>query len=107
VCWRAARGRRVHRPAIYTGRRPENTPLCGIPTITPYPYTGSAIYIWDGGPLRESSRVAQASSSAPDRRLFKLPNRSSQDPHELPRNTVAEQQPAKTALEATTGIEPV
>src|SRR5437588_643505 len=48
-------GARAHRPAIYTGRWPENTPLWGIPTITPYPYTGSAIYIWDGGPVRESS----------------------------------------------------
>jgi hypothetical protein len=85
-------GARAHRPVIYTGRWPENAPLWGVPTITPYPYRGSAIYIWDGGPVRESSPGSGQFIGTEPPPLANLPNRTGQDPHELPRNTVAEQQ---------------
>jgi hypothetical protein len=85
-------GAKGHKPAIYVGRWPQNKPLWGIPAIKPYPYTGSAIYIWDGGPVRESSPGSGQFIGTEPPPLENLPNRTGEDPHELPRNTVAEQQ---------------
>src|SRR5207248_4203175 len=47
-------GARAHRPVLYNGRWPSGLPLWNVPAIEPYPYKGSAIYYWDGGPIRES-----------------------------------------------------
>jgi hypothetical protein len=81
-----------HRPVLYSGRWPLNNPLWGVPTIKPYPYTGSAIYIWDGGPIRESSPGSGQFIGTEPPPLENLPNRTGEDPHELPRSTPAEQQ---------------
>ena len=85
-------GARSHRPVLYTGRWPQNKPLWGIPTIGPYPYTGSAIYVWDSGPVRETSPGSGQFVGTEPPPLENLPNRTGEDPHELPRNTIAEQQ---------------
>jgi hypothetical protein len=85
-------GASAHRSVLYSGRWPENEPLWGIPTIKPYPYRGSAIYVWDGGPVRESSPGSGQFIGTEPPPLVNLPNRTGEDPHELPRNTVAEQQ---------------
>jgi len=83
-------GARAHRPVIYPGRWPQNMPLWSVPSVKPYPYKGSAIYFWDGGPIRETSPGQFAGTEPPP--LENLPNRTGSDPHGLPRATPAEQQ---------------
>ncbi len=46
-------GARAHRPVLFPGRWPDTDVLWGVPAIRRYPYTGSAIYYWDTGPIRE------------------------------------------------------
>src|SRR5205085_2872978 len=48
-------GARAHRPVLYEGRWPGGLPLWSVPQINPYPYKGSALYYWDGGPIRDTS----------------------------------------------------
>jgi hypothetical protein len=85
-------GARAHRPVVYAGRWPAALPLWGVPTIRPYPYTGSAIYFWDGGPIRETTPGSHQFVGTEPPPFENLPNRTGEDPHELPRATVAEQQ---------------
>ncbi|MDX6659986.1 MAG: hypothetical protein QOJ55_808, partial [Solirubrobacteraceae bacterium] len=70
-------GARAYRPAIAVGRTFDVTPLFGVPTIGGYPFPGSAIVYWDGGP--------QTAPAPP----FNIPDRGGADPHYFPRNTVA------------------
>jgi hypothetical protein len=70
-------GARAYRPAVAPGRTSDVTPLFGIPTIGGYPFGGSAIVYWDGGP--------QTAPAPP----FNIPDRGGADPHYFPRNTVA------------------
>ncbi|HEY4869250.1 MAG TPA: hypothetical protein VII79_04510 [Candidatus Dormibacteraeota bacterium] len=85
-------GARAHRPVLYKDRWPSGQPLWGVSAIKPYPYTGSAIYFWDGGPIRESSPGSGQFVGTEPPPFENLPNRSGQDPHGLPRATAAEQQ---------------
>ncbi|MFN8162177.1 MAG: hypothetical protein U0R52_14155 [Solirubrobacterales bacterium] len=80
-------GAQTHDPVIAAGRWPGVDPLYGIPRIAAYPYTGSAIVYWDGGPLDWSPGLG---TDPPP--LTNTPNESGDDPHSLPRNTPAEQQ---------------
>jgi hypothetical protein len=84
-------GARSHRPVLYTGRWPNGQPLWGVAPIKPYPYTASAIYFWDGGPIRESSPGSGQFVGTEPPPFENLPNRSGEDPHGLPRATAAEQ----------------
>jgi len=63
-----------------------------VPILKGYPYRGSAIYIWDGGPIRETSPGSGSFVGTEPPPLENLPNRTGQDPHSLPRATPAEQQ---------------
>jgi hypothetical protein len=85
-------GARAHRPVLYAGRWPENKPLWGVPSVKPYPYKASAIYFWDGGPIRETSPGSGQFVGTEPPPLENLPNRTGSDPHGLPRATPAEQQ---------------
>jgi hypothetical protein len=85
-------GASTHRPVLYTGRWPETEVLWSVPTIKPYPYNGSAIYYWDGGPVRESSPGSGKFVGTEPPPYENLPNRTGEDPHGLPRATPAEQQ---------------
>jgi hypothetical protein len=71
-------GARAYRPAIAVGRTFDVTPLFGIPTIGGYPFPGSAIVYWDGGP--------QTAPTPP----FNIPARGGADPHSFPRSTIAD-----------------
>jgi hypothetical protein len=66
--------------------------LWSIRAIKRYPYTGSAVYYWDGGPVRESPPGSHHFVGTEPPPHENLPNRIGEDPHELPRNAVAEQQ---------------
>jgi hypothetical protein len=85
-------GAAAHRPVLYPGRWPNTEVLWNVPTISRYPYTGSAIYYWDGGPLRPDPANPAATIGTEPPPYENLPNRSGQDPHGLPRATPAEQQ---------------
>jgi hypothetical protein len=65
-----------------------------VPRIGSYPYSGSALVYWDSGPVRDdpgSADPADLLGTDPPP-VENQPNRSGQDPHELPRRTPAEQQ---------------
>jgi hypothetical protein len=85
-------GARAHHPVLYKGRWPKTNVLWNVPAITPYPYTGSAIYYWDGGPIRETSPGSGKFVGTEPPPYENLPNRTGSVPHSLPRATAAEQQ---------------
>ena len=85
-------GARAHRPALYPGRWPDTDVLWGVPSIHRYPYTGSAIYYWDAGPVREDPLNPGTVIGTEPPPYENVPNRSGQDPHGAPRATPAEQQ---------------
>jgi hypothetical protein len=82
-------GARAHRPVLFPGRWPNTNVLWGVPSIRSYPYTGSAIYYWDSGPVREEGGATVGVEPPP---YENIPNESGADPHGLPRATPAEQQ---------------
>jgi hypothetical protein len=85
-------GAAAHRPVLYPGRWPDTDVLWGVPSIRRYPYTGSAIYYWDAGPVRPDPLNPEAVIGTEPPPYENLPNRSGQDPHGAPRGTPAEQQ---------------
>lgn len=85
-------GARAHRPVLFPGRWPNTDVLWGVPSIRRYPYTGSAIYYWDAGPIREDLANPGNLIGTEPPPYENVPNRSGQDPHGAPRATPAEQQ---------------
>ncbi|HXS48140.1 MAG TPA: hypothetical protein VN756_11855 [Solirubrobacterales bacterium] len=85
-------GAAAHRPVLFPGRWPDTDVLWGVPSIRVYPYTGSAIYYWDIGPVREDPLNPGAQIGVEPPPYENLPNRSGEDPHGAPRAAAAEQQ---------------
>ena len=85
-------GASAHHPVLYKGRWPHTNVLWNVPAIKTPPYTGSAIYYWDAGPVRESSPGSGKFIGTEPPPYENLPNRTGEDPHGLPRATAAEQQ---------------
>ena len=86
-------GAQIHSPVIYDGRWPNFDVAWDIPRISSYPYSGSAIVYWDGGPVRPSGNPPPDDVLGTDPPpLGNVPNRSGVDPHGLPRAQAAEQQ---------------
>ncbi|CAN5561150.1 hypothetical protein BH10ACT11_BH10ACT11_12000 [soil metagenome] len=89
-------GAKIHTPIVYSGRWPNFDAGWNIPAIASYPYTGSAIVYWDGGPTRPGA----GGGEDPDNGLLgtdvmpleNLANESGDDPHGLPRADPKEQQ---------------
>jgi hypothetical protein len=71
-------GASIHTPILPAGRSPQAKPSWGIPAIKGFPFSGSAIVYWDGGP----SRVSRPP-------LANQPNSGLEDPHEHVRRTPA------------------
>jgi hypothetical protein len=87
-------GAEVHGPVVYDGRWPDMEQVWGVDRIGSYPYSGSALVYWDSGPVRDdpdSADPADVIGTDPPP-VENQPNRSGQDPHELPRRTPAEQE---------------
>jgi hypothetical protein len=78
-------GASIHTPIVYDGRWPGVDYGWNIPAIGSFPFTGSALVYWDGGP------TTFAGGTDPDP-IPNIPNRVGSDPHSYPRNTAAEQQ---------------
>jgi len=85
-------GARAHRPVLFEGRWPDTNVLWRVPPIRSYPYTGSAIYYWDAGPVREDPANPGAVIGTEPPPYENVPNRTGRDPHGAPRATPAEQQ---------------
>jgi hypothetical protein len=85
-------GASAHKPALYAGRWPETKVLWNVPSIHGYPYTGSALYYWDIGPVREDPAQPGTSIGVAPPPYENLPNRVGEDPHSSPRAAPAEQQ---------------
>jgi hypothetical protein len=84
-------GAAAHAPVLYTGRWPNTDVLWNVPAINAYPYTGSAIYYWDIGPVRPGTEPGKSIGTEPPP-YENLPNRVGEDPHGAPRASLAEQQ---------------
>ena len=76
-------GARAYTPAVLPGRSPWPR-FQMIPSIGSFPFGGSAIVMWDTGPVRtvEQRRRGPIRRPRPTRR-----NRSGADPHDNPRST--------------------
>ncbi len=86
-------GAKIHTPIVYDGRWPNFDVGWGIDPITAYPYSGSAIVYWDGGPVREGVGGADNGVIGTDvPPLGNIPNQTGDDPHGLPRIQPQEQQ---------------
>ncbi|MEO3787665.1 hypothetical protein ABGB12_30435 [Actinocorallia sp. B10E7] len=77
-------GARVHQPAVAPGRHPDTVPYWDIPAIDSYPYTGSALIVWDSG--------------SPYGPLTNTPPTEGRDPHSDPRKSAAARLQAATFL---------
>ncbi len=84
-------GASAHSPALYEGRWPNTEYLWNVPAIDSYPFTGSAIYYWDTGPIRPSPTEPGKTIGVEPPPYENLPNRLGEDPHGAPRATPAEQ----------------
>jgi hypothetical protein len=69
-------GARIRLPAIDPGRHPDRVPYYGIEPIRRYPYGGSALVVWDIGPLRGTEGTAPPP-------VANTPPRAGRDPHGL------------------------
>jgi hypothetical protein len=76
-------GASIRVPALDPGRSPEVTPYYGIPTIKSFPFNGSALVVWDTGPIRTINGETEGTAPPPTRNV---PNRAGVDPHGAPRS---------------------
>ncbi|WP_406103788.1 hypothetical protein [Micromonospora globbae] len=81
-------GARLHTPALADGWSTDVRPYWGIPPIRSYPYTGSAIVIWNSG----------AAYAPPPTNLAPEGPEYGADPHEYPRAQPAAQRQKATFL---------
>jgi hypothetical protein len=72
-------GARLRTPILDPGRDPEVNPFYGIPRITSFPTTGSAMSVWDVGPLRTLADGTVKGTPPPP--TGNEPNRPGVDPH--------------------------
>jgi hypothetical protein len=77
-------GARLRAPALDPGRSPDREPFWGIRRIRRFPYSGSALVVWDIGPLRPpgcGAAGAPACLGTPTPPIANVPNRLGVDPH--------------------------
>jgi hypothetical protein len=77
-------GADVHEPALDSVRSRDSHLFYGVPAIPSYPYSGSAITIWDSGPGR--------TQAPPVGNIPPQDTSTNNDPHSDPRKTLAAQQ---------------
>ncbi len=78
-------GASAHAPALYKGRWKHTEVLWNVPAIGSYPFTGSAIYYWDIGPIRETSPGSGHFIGVEPPPYENVPDTSGEDPHSAPR----------------------
>ena len=72
-------GARLREPILDPGRDPEVRPFYGIPRFGTFPATGSALTVWDVGPLRTLPDGTVKGTPPPP--TGNVPNREGVDPH--------------------------
>lgn len=82
-------GAYAHDPVLYRGRWRRTEVLWDVPAISQYPFTGSAIYYWDIGPVRESPPKSHEMIGVPPPPYTNEPNEGGEDPHGAPRGVPA------------------
>lgn len=86
-------GMYAHEPVLYKGRWPHTNVLWDVPKIPRrHPFTGSAVYYWDIGPLRESAPGSGVELGVPPPPYENVPNFFGEDPHGAPRGVPAEEE---------------
>lgn len=84
-------GAHAVRPALVPARYgPYDDPLWGMPSVAGYPYDGSAIVLFDVGPVRPDGQGGTAGTGYPP--TSNVPPRAGVDPHEAPRRADCGQQ---------------
>jgi hypothetical protein len=78
-------GAAAHVPILDPGRWPDVDVLWNVPPIPQYPFTGSAIFYWDTGPVRPDPDNPLETIGVPPPPLENVPNREGEDPHGAPR----------------------
>jgi hypothetical protein len=68
----------VRAPVLDSGRSLDRRPLWGIPRIRRFPHHGSAMTLWDVGPLRTVNGEVKGTPPPPP---YDVPNREGVDPH--------------------------
>jgi hypothetical protein len=71
-------GLRARTPLLDSGRSLDRRPLWGIKRIRHFPYHGSALTLWDVGPLRTENGEVKGTPPPPP---HNVPNREGVDPH--------------------------
>ncbi len=85
-------GASAHLPSLYKHRWPGSKVLWNVPGINSYPFTGSAIYYWDIGPIRESSPGSGQFIGVEPPPVKNIPDTSGEDPHSAPRGEPGSEQ---------------
>ncbi len=94
-------GASEHRPVLYPQRWRGSNVLWNVPRIKKYPFTGSAIYYYDIGPVRESSPGSGKMIGVTPPPLTDTPNFGGEDPHSAPRAAANEQQTVSDFFEGS------
>jgi hypothetical protein len=76
-------GARIRLPAVDPGRHTDVQPYFGIEPIRRYPYGGSALVVWDTGPLRPPGCSGDDCIGTAPPPITNTPPRLGQDPHGL------------------------
>ncbi len=79
-------GAYLRRPAQDAGRSFDRIPQFGIPSIRNFPFDGSAMVVWDVGPLRSDG--AGGFIGTPPAPTTNTPPREGKDPHSAPRSDI-------------------
>ncbi|MDO8185891.1 hypothetical protein Q5424_19445 [Conexibacter sp. JD483] len=86
-------GARVRTPLADAGRIPVRSPFYGLKPIGGFPYAGSALVLWDAGPVRDGGALgnnpAPLVNRAPVEAVDGGAANDGHDPHGLPRATPA------------------
>jgi hypothetical protein len=77
---------------LYKDRWPHTSVLWDVPRIRRYPFTGSAIYYWDIGPIRESPAGSGDFVGVEPPPYENTPDISGEDPHGAPRGVPGTEQ---------------
>jgi hypothetical protein len=82
----------LYPPLVAARYGPYQDVFWSIPQIAAFPYAGSAITMFDTGPVRPPSEWQQGHDGTDPPPTSDTPNRSGEDPHEAPRRAVWGQQ---------------
>jgi hypothetical protein len=100
-------GASAYQPALDPGRHWDQNPLWGIPPIESFPYDGSAIVYWDGGPEGFDGTIGFGTSTPP---IENMPPTAiedqNEDPHAYPRRDAHARQQKSDFLQVGGFINP-